>query len=204
MEVWDSCHEEETDNCWPVYCEGGGDPDPCEGLTSEECACQVYGTGCGGGGGDDEDEGFDEAAEAALKDQVFSTSSEAAETNVSYSSPDEASVPFDWVVVKNTLNLWKVTSYDVAKGYNSTNTGAIIYDIQHSGSSISGQTSWYRIPKRPIGVAWKLISLSWEETSNSKSIASDYKSGTITVSGNLKNFGVSFKNPTNSCTVTVQ
>lgn len=31
------------------------EPDPCEGLTPEECACQMYGIGCdddGGGGGD--------------------------------------------------------------------------------------------------------------------------------------------------------
>lgn len=152
------------------------------------------------GGGEDP---FDEDAEEALKAQVFSAQSESAEQNLTFTSSTATGVPFQWVVVKNTNNLWQVNSSDIAFGYNSANTGAIVYNIQHSGSQISGQTSWNRIPRSPIGIAPPLINLSWQETFNTSNIAGDYRSGTVTVSGSLKNFGISLGSYTQSCTINV-
>lgn len=169
---------------------------------------EVYlGTTCGpyveegsGGGGEDP---FDEAAEDALKTQVFATQSDPAEQSVEYTSEVHTGVPFQWVVVKNTNNLWQVNSSDIAYGYNSPNTGAIVYNIQHNGSQLSGQTSWNRIPRNPGGFAPPLISLIWQETANTTTIANGYRSGTITVSGSLKNFGITIGSYSQSCTINV-
>lgn len=180
-------------------CDGGSGPDPDPTESGDP-----NGSGGGSAGGGDNNEDYDVPAEAALQAEVLSTTTPSASTTVSYTSPTEASVPFQWVVVKNTFNLWQVISSDIAKGYNSTNTGAIIYDIQHVGSSITGQTEWGRIPRRPGLPITPLIKLSWAETSATKSIANDYRSGTVTVSGDLKNLGVTFRSPTNSFKVTVQ
>lgn len=155
----------------------------------------------GSGGG--EDELFDEAAEEALKTQVFTTQSELQEQNISITSPVPAGVPFQWVVVKNAYDLWEVISSDVANGYNSSNTGALVYNIQHNGSEITGQTSWNRIPRNPNGVVLPLIRLSWLETSSLSTITNDYRSGTVTVSGSLRNLQISMGSYTQSCTIHV-
>lgn len=164
--------------------------------------------GTGGGGGIGwvpfEDEGeFDEAAEALILNQVFNSISEPSFKDVTYTSPDQTGVPFEWTVVKNSFNHWEVVSSDIAYGYNSASTGAIVYDIQHVNSQIRGQTSWNRIPKRPGGIIVPLVNLSWTESSYSKAIASDYRSGTITVSGVIRNFGIFFGSYTQSCTINV-
>ena len=204
--VSEECGEwQPTGNCWPI---DNCSPNECDpNMSGEECQCQMYGV-CDGCGtcppppSHDEEE-FDEEAEAALKQQVYSTTTEAAETNVSYSSPDATDVPFQWEVVKNQFDMWKVISSDIAKGYNSTNTGAVLYEIQHKESSITGQTEWNRIRKKP-GPTQPFIALNWQESSATKSIANNYKSGTITVSGGLYNAVWFVKSVSNKCTVTVQ
>lgn len=174
---------------------------------SDDCYNPDYMSLCpdGGGGGGNEEDVWDTDAESAIMSQVYSTNTESASQDVSFSTqePDESQVSFTWVIVRNSFNLWQVRSSDIAIGYNSTNTGAIIYDIQHVSSGISGQTFWCRVPTNPGGPCIPLINLSWQETSSSKSIASNYKSGTVTVSGQLKNLGIPIKSATQSCTVRV-
>ncbi len=189
-----------------VFCIGneelGGEPNCTENPNSPECACALTG-GCEEPGGGDEPNEFDEEAEAQLIAQIFSAENSNQSENISFTSPVEQSIPFEWVIVKNSSNLWQVKSYDVAKGYNSTNTGALVYDIQHIESKISGQTSWNRIRRRPGGFTPALVNLSWEESSNAKYIAADYKSGRVTVSGILKNFLVNFQLYTQYCDISV-
>lgn len=141
-----------------------------------------------------------------LLSQVLSNRSSPQEKNFTYTDATVTGVPFEWVVVENSSSLWKVFSSDIAEGYNSTSTGAILYRIQHQGSAITGQTSWNRV-RRGGGPAIPFINISWSESSNSTSIASDYKSGSITVSGALINHSmgtsIAFRSVTQTCTVRV-
>lgn len=171
-----------------------------------EWAVNTNGDSGGNGGltyGEEEVDGFDLAAESELKTQVYSSISQPAETNISFPSPDLKDVPFDWVVVENSGHLWKVTSYDIARGARPV-TGPVLYDIQHSKSSISGQTEWNRIRRRPGGPTEPFIKIIWLESSANKFIASDYKSRTMTVSGGLYNFQWFITPVSNKFTVIVQ
>lgn len=176
----------------------------CGGSSKDEELDDPYG-GSGDGSGGSEGNQFDLEAENALMNEVYNTSSESIFKNVSFSTlePVESQVPFTWVIVKQSGNLWEVKSSDIAKGYNSTNTGAIIYDIEHENSSISGQTFWCRVPRNYPGPCIPLVYLSWQESSNSKTISSNYKSGTVTVSGALKNFGITVNTFTQTCRINV-
>ena len=158
----------------------------------------------GGGGGGVGDE-YDVEAESVLMSQVFSVTTQPAFSTVSFSSqaPDIQDVPFSWVVVKNVFNLWQVISSDIARGYTGATSGSVIYDIQHQGSALSGITSWTHIPKTPGIPLIPFINISWQETSNQGTIAPNYKSATMRVSGTLKNWGIPLSNHTGSCTVNV-
>ena len=193
----------------PVYQEAiylgsicvGGCDDP---MNQTLCPDDGGGGGGGGsGGGDSEVDMFDLDAESAIISQVYSISTQAASQSVSFSTqePDESQVPFSWVIVKNSFNLWQVTSSDIAKGYNSTNTGAVIHDIEHISSAISGQTFWCRVPRNSGWPCIPLINLSWQETSSLGTLAPNYKSATMSVSGALKNWGITISSYTQKCTV---
>ena len=175
---------------WVGDCSGGGgagnNPNDSPGETM--------------GGGESEE--YDLHAEAALITEVLSTTIYPLQKNVSYTSETLADVPFQWIVVKNTFDNWRVTSYDVAEGYNSSNTGSVIYRIRHLSSSISGQT-WFPRIRRDGTPAGPLIQISWSESSSSTSIETDYKSGRVAVSGYLKNLGFVFKPVDNFCIVSV-
>jgi len=203
---WHYTLHDEFGNVWVEWdeyigttCEGEDCEDPYNSMLCPE-------SGGGGGGGGDEDL-YDIAAENAIISEVYSASSQPAFQSVNFSSPepDEELVYFTWVIVRNASNLWQVTSTDIAKGYRSSNPniGSILYDIEHSSSAISGQTFWCRVPKNFPGPCIPLINLSWQESSSSKTIASNYKSGKVTISGQLKNFGITINSYTQSCTVNV-
>ncbi len=53
------CHEQgywvEQGGDYELQCHDEPDEDPCLGMSSEECMCQLYGIGCGGGGDDEDD-----------------------------------------------------------------------------------------------------------------------------------------------------
>ena len=178
---------------WVGDCSGGGgagnNPNDSPGETM--------------GGGESEE--YDLHAEAALLVEALSTKKEPQEKNITYSSATVTGVPFQWIIVENQLGAWKVKSSDIAEGYNSSNTGAVLYRIQHQGSAISGLTQWGRI-RRDGSQGVPLINLSWSESSNSSTIASDYRSGTVYVSGFLKNLGLQFpgNSHSNYCKIRLQ
>lgn len=155
-----------------------------------------------GEGGAGEDEEYDLEAEGILMSQVLSTMSSPQEKNINYYNETLATVPFQWTVVENALSLWKVLASGNAEDYNSANTGAIIYRITHQGSGISGQTTWNRV-RRDGSPGIPFISLAWSENSNSTSIASDYKSGTVSVSGTISNLGFPLFTRSQTCTIRV-
>ncbi|RZK10541.1 MAG: hypothetical protein EOO46_10380 [Flavobacterium sp.] len=111
VEEWGNCREEMTDECWPVYCEE--DVSPCEGLTSEECACQLYGVGC------DNEEGDGQCDQNKLNEasQDFDNY-----TNIAAISPIEESGSttnpgndpitgsFSWTVIKASIAGWEIRS----------------------------------------------------------------------------------------------
>lgn len=170
----------------------------CGCIPNEICEIKVPDCELGGDGGDL----YDLEAESALFSRVLSANSAPKEVNITYTSTTMAEKTFQWVVVKNEFDLWRVTSYDIAEGYNSSNTGAILYRIKHQSSSISGQTEWGRIQRNGSqGVPF--IKLSWSEGSSTTAIAPDYKSGTVSVSGTIKNFFITVDNASNSCTIRV-
>lgn len=194
----------QTGNTWCVDDVNGQNPN-CTDPSTPECFCELIGgPGCqesGGGNNGDPEADYDTEAEAELTAQVFDTETNPVTESINFTSPLEASKPFQWVVIRNRLNIWQVISSDIAVGYNSNNTGAIIYRIDHQGSQITGTTQFNRIPRRPTAPVLLLINLSWAETSNSSTIASNYKSGVITVSGFLYNFNIPLQSVTQSCTV---
>ncbi|MBN8865554.1 MAG: hypothetical protein J0H92_19420 [Sphingobacteriales bacterium] len=174
--------------------------------SSYQTVCTSDGSGGGGGTGGSGDDEFDLAAEALLFAEMMDKSSSPEEKSTTFTTSTMAQKAFQWIVVQQKSGSWKVTSYDIAEGYNSNNTGAIIYNIIHERSSISGNTSLFRIRKSPIvpqGPGIPLLLLGWSEFTNSVSIASDYKSGTVTVAGSLTNFGVPVSFHSQYCTVRV-
>jgi hypothetical protein len=210
--------ELKTNNCidWylvTTYYNADGSSESTWHYISTTCNCEQtriaaggrsYRLNCSGGGGGGDIIDYDLEAEAALLNEAFSISSSSPiQRIVTFTSETMAEVPFQWEVVKNITNTWRVTSYDVADGYNSNNAGAIIYRIRHLSSNISGITNLYRIPRGGTGPHIPLAILSWAEDYVSTNIDSDYKSGTVNVSGNVKNFGRRFRGAYNSCTVTV-
>lgn len=188
---------------WVGDCDGDGIPDPITIEYGDPEGC--IGGGCGGG----EEGDYDLSAEALLLSEVLSTDNFNKELNVTFTESTSAEHPFQWVVVSNLSNLWQVKSSDIAEGYNSPNTGAIIYRIRHLASSISGQTSWRRIGRNNSPDV-PFINIVWNESSHSSVIATDYKSGSITVSGDLVNIipsyipvSIPLKSVTQTCTVRV-
>lgn len=185
-------HEQLLYTYWVGDCGGGGTGD----NPNEE-----PGEWLGGG----EAQEYDLEAEAALFVEALSTKISPQEKTITYTSASVTGVTFQWIVVENQFGAWKVQSSDIAEGYNSSNTGAVLYKIQHQGSAISGLTQWGRI-RRDGSQGVPLISLSWSESSNSSTIASDYRSGTVSVSGFLKNLGLGFpgNSHSNFCKIRLQ
>ncbi|TXJ26350.1 MAG: hypothetical protein E6Q24_12060 [Chitinophagaceae bacterium] len=183
-----------TDWYWEVWDTGTGEVISSDYLyTTCYDPCNPDGGGGGGGGSVDDDE--------ELVANFTSTISTAQTKDVAFVSSTESKMPFQWTICKHTYSNWWVNSFDEAVGYSSGSTGGVIYRIDHIESKILGTTTATK--RSNNGIPIPVVVLSWSESSHSSTIAPTYKSGTITVSGNLRNFLIPFSFQSQTCTVNV-
>lgn len=108
---------------------------------------------------------------------------------LTFPSSYETYEAFDWIVIKNTANLWRVTSYDTAFGHKS-GTFSVVYRLGHWKSELSG----FAVFPNPQDLT-KSIALNWTETKVIKQIDQGYRSGYIRVQGKLMLGGATFLTP---------
>jgi acyl carrier protein len=146
---------------------------------------------------DDMGRSIQEAQEEALQSSAGDYS-----TSVSVYSPTYQRIPFSWTVCRNTSYAWRVVSYDNIEGYKMVNGVAVMYKINHSYSSMGG-LSRITLKVRSLPIPVYIAELDWKETDVSTSINSDYKSGEISVSGYVTNFGEEIEFKTQTCKVSI-
>ncbi len=138
---------------------------------------------------------------AEFKEVAFETGPT---SNIAFTKPTSSTARFSWNVIRHVYNQWWVKSYDEAEGYRLGDNTAVVYKITHDRSEFQGERhASFKLQRSNIVIP--VFDLGWEESSHSTSIASDYKSGVVTVSGGITNYGLILPNDrySQSCTIRV-